>query len=42
MYIEYEILDYESCYFPFIYNGNSYSDCISGPQSARWCSTTAK
>ncbi|CAF3401930.1 unnamed protein product [Rotaria sp. Silwood1] len=34
-------LDYDSCYFPFIYNGNTYSDCISGPQSARWCSTTA-
>ncbi|CAF2395942.1 unnamed protein product [Rotaria sp. Silwood2] len=34
-------LDYGSCYFPFIFNGNTYSDCISGPQSARWCSTTA-
>ncbi|CAF3805806.1 unnamed protein product [Rotaria socialis] len=33
-------LDYDSCYFPFIYNGITYSDCVSGPQSARWCSTT--
>ena len=35
-------IDYESCYFPFTYNGISYSDCISGPHSPRWCSTTAK
>ncbi|CAF3555363.1 unnamed protein product, partial [Adineta steineri] len=34
-------LDYGSCYFPFTYNGTTYSDCLSGSQSARWCSTTS-
>ena len=35
-------VDYDSCYFPFIYDGIAYSDCISGSHSARWCSTTAR
>jgi hypothetical protein len=39
---QHSITDYESCYFPFIYNGISYSDCVSGSHSPRWCATTAK
>lgn len=28
------------CNFPFTYNSNTYSDCIEGDESFKWCSSS--
>lgn len=33
-------MDYAKCHFPFLYQNNLYTDCVSSPFSPSFCSTS--